>query len=110
MPGGGDRRCCAGAVGLRGQLDTHRAALRLGRRGIVRQGKFGLIDEPELIDLRKFKHKTVSLYWELMFTRSLFSTVNKSFGRIDVENLRGLHVRSNRGGRGGRLRWRVSEF
>jgi zinc-binding alcohol dehydrogenase family protein len=41
---------------------------------IAPQGKFALIDDPEHIDVRKFKGKSVSLHWELMFTRSLFQT------------------------------------
>lgn len=38
------------------------------------QGKFALIDDPELFDVRKLKRKSVSLHWELMFTRALFNT------------------------------------
>lgn len=41
---------------------------------IAPQGKFGLIDDPEPIDVRLLKRKCVSLHWELMFTRSLFQT------------------------------------
>jgi zinc-binding alcohol dehydrogenase family protein len=41
---------------------------------IAPQGKFGLIDDPEPIDVRLLKRKSVSLHWELMFTRSLFET------------------------------------
>ena len=41
---------------------------------IAPQGKFGLIDDPAPIDVRKFKRKAVSLHWELMFTRPLFTT------------------------------------
>lgn len=41
---------------------------------IAPQGKFALIDDPEPIDVRLLKRKSVSLHWELMFTRSLFST------------------------------------
>ena len=43
---------------------------------IAPQGKFGLIDDPAPIDVRLLKQKSVSLHWELMFTRSLFSTVD----------------------------------
>ncbi|PHV21677.1 NADPH:quinone reductase [Janthinobacterium sp. BJB446] len=43
---------------------------------IAPQGKFALIDDPEHIDVRKFKGKSVSLHWELMFTRSLFQTAD----------------------------------
>ena len=90
---------------------------------IAPQGKFGLIDDPAPIDVRKFKRKAVSLHWELMFTRSLFSTpdmirqheilnhvaelidagtirstANENFGRIDAANLKRAHalIESNR--------------
>ena len=39
------------------------------------QGKFALIDDPQtLLDIRKLKQKSLSLHWELMFTRSMFET------------------------------------
>ena len=38
------------------------------------QGKFALIDDPAPIDVRLLKRKSLSLHWELMFTRSLFET------------------------------------
>ncbi|MGX4640918.1 zinc-binding alcohol dehydrogenase family protein [Massilia sp. SYSU DXS3249] len=38
------------------------------------QGKLALIDDPEPIDVRLLKRKSISLHWELMFTRSLFNT------------------------------------
>lgn len=41
---------------------------------IAPQGKLGLIDDPEQFDIIPFKAKSVSVHWELMFTRSLFST------------------------------------
>lgn len=38
-------------------------------------GKLGLIDDPaEPIDIRLMKRKSLSLHWELMYTRSLFHT------------------------------------
>jgi zinc-binding alcohol dehydrogenase family protein len=90
---------------------------------IAPQGKFGLIDDPAPIDVRKLKRKSVSLHWELMFTRSLFgtpdmirqheilnrvadlidagtlrSTANENYGRIDAANLKRAHalIESNR--------------
>jgi zinc-binding alcohol dehydrogenase family protein len=90
---------------------------------IAPQGKFGLIDDPAPIDVRKFKRKAVSLHWELMFTRSLFNTadmaeqhrilnriaelvdagtirttVNQNFGAINADNLKRAHalLESNR--------------
>jgi NADPH:quinone reductase len=43
---------------------------------IAPQGRFGLIDDPEMIDIRKLKRKAVSTHWELMFTRSMFGTAD----------------------------------
>lgn len=43
---------------------------------IAPQGKVGLIDDPATIDVRTLKRKSVSLHWELMFTRSLFETAD----------------------------------
>ncbi len=43
------------------------------------QGKFALIDDPKtLLDVRKLKQKSLSLHWELMFTRSMFETDDMS--------------------------------
>ncbi|MEM6487562.1 MAG: zinc-binding alcohol dehydrogenase family protein [Pseudomonadota bacterium] len=41
---------------------------------IAPQGRFGLIDDPETLDVMALKLKSVSLHWELMFTRPLFAT------------------------------------
>jgi zinc-binding alcohol dehydrogenase family protein len=41
---------------------------------IAPQGRFGLIDDPDGLDVVGFKRKAVSIHWELMFTRSLFET------------------------------------
>jgi zinc-binding alcohol dehydrogenase family protein len=44
---------------------------------IAPQGKLALIDDPaEAIDVRLLKRKSISLHWELMFTRSLFQTAD----------------------------------
>jgi zinc-binding alcohol dehydrogenase family protein len=84
---------------------------------IAPQGRFALIDDPEPIDVRKLKRKSVSLHWELMFTRSLFATpdmiaqhellnevswlvdagvirttVAEHFGAINAANLRRAHA------------------
>ena len=81
------------------------------------QGKFALIDDPELFDVRKLKRKSVSLHWELMFTRALFNThdlkrqheilsqvaqyvdqglikttINQQLGRINAANLKQAHA------------------
>jgi len=84
---------------------------------IAPQGKFGLIDDPEMIDVTMLKRKSVSLHWEFMFTRSMFrtsdmigqhlllnevaelvdagiirTTIGEHFGRIDAANLRRAHA------------------
>jgi len=41
---------------------------------IAPQGRFGLIDDPEQLNIMPFKLKAVSTHWELMFTRSIFGT------------------------------------
>ncbi len=41
---------------------------------IAPQGRFALIDDPKVLDVMPFKRKSVSVHWELMFTRPLFST------------------------------------
>lgn len=43
---------------------------------IAPQGRFGLIDDPAILDISQFKRKSVSVHWELMFTRSMFNTVD----------------------------------
>lgn len=43
---------------------------------IAPQGRFGLIDDPEQLDVMPFKRKAVSTHWELMFTRSIFETAD----------------------------------
>ena len=81
------------------------------------QGRFALIDDPEYIDVRLLKRKSISLNWESMFTRSMFktddmiaqhdllneladlvdagrinSTVAERLGLINAENLRRAHA------------------
>ena len=43
---------------------------------IAPQGRLGLIDDPAVLDVNRFKRKSVSVHWELMFTRSIFSTAD----------------------------------
>lgn len=81
------------------------------------QGKLGLIDDPEALNVSLLKRKSISLHWEFMFTRSMFetadmieqhrllcrvarliddgvlrSTLNERFGNINAENLRRAHA------------------
>ena len=40
------------------------------------QGRFGLIDDPATLDILPFKFKSVSVHWEMMFTRAAFTTAD----------------------------------
>ncbi|AJD40592.1 Zn-dependent alcohol dehydrogenase GroES-like protein [Rhizobium gallicum bv. gallicum R602sp] len=64
---------------------------------IAPQGRFALIDDPKSLDVVPFKRKAVSVHWELMFTRPLFSTpdmieqhnlLNKVSELVDAGNIR----------------------
>ena len=84
---------------------------------IAPQGRFGLIDDPPALDALPFKAKSVSIHWELMFTRSTFATADMAeqgvvlnevsrlvdagtlrttlaarFGAINAANLRRAHA------------------
>jgi zinc-binding alcohol dehydrogenase family protein len=96
------------------QTDQHFAAIA---QAIAPQGRFGLIDDPKPIDVSLLKTKSVSLHWELMFTRSMFSTpdmiaqhhilnevaelvdagtirttLGEHFGKINAANLKRAHA------------------
>lgn len=87
------------------------------------QGKLALIDDPDSLDARPLKVKSISLHWEFMFTRSMFetwdmieqnrlltriatlidqnvlqTTLGEHFGTINVANLRRAHelIETNR--------------
>ncbi|MGN5763490.1 zinc-binding alcohol dehydrogenase family protein [Acinetobacter calcoaceticus] len=53
------------------QTDQHLADIA---ELIAAQGHFGLIDDPEELDIKPFKSKSVSVHWEFMFTRSMYQT------------------------------------
>lgn len=38
------------------------------------EGKFALIDDPTALDIGPFKNKSISIHWELMYTRPIFTT------------------------------------
>ena len=86
------------------------------------QGKLALIDDFETLDIMKLKSKSLSLHWELMFTRSLYntpdiarqgeilgevarlidagrvrSTLAEHLGPINAANLRRAHARIESG-------------
>lgn len=54
------------------------------------QGRLALIDDPEPIDVRLLKRKSLSLHWELMFTRSLFQTADMEAQHHLLNALAGL--------------------
>ena len=82
---------------------------------IAPQGRFALIDDPAALDIVAFKRKSVSVHWELMFTRSMFgidmeaqgalldevsrlvdagvlrTTLAERFGTINAANLKRAH-------------------
>lgn len=95
---------------------------------IAPQGRFGLIDDPKVLDVMPFKEKAVSIHWELMFTRSLFntadiarqgeildeiaglidagkirSTATEVLGKIDVANLKRAHALIESGNAKGKI-------
>lgn len=95
---------------------------------IAPQGRFGLIDDPKELNAMPFKRKSVSLHWELMFTRSLFgtpdmaeqgkllnavadlvdagrirSTATEVAGKIDAATLRAVHGRIESGTARGKI-------
>lgn len=40
------------------------------------QGRMGVIDDPQVLDVMPLKRKAISLHWELMFTRAIFQTAD----------------------------------
>ncbi|WP_060481145.1 zinc-binding alcohol dehydrogenase family protein [Pseudomonas sp. NBRC 111119] len=81
------------------------------------QGQLALIDDPAQLDVMPLKRKSLSLHWELMFTRSLYqtddmikqhqllcrvaqlvddgvlkTTLGEHFGKIDAANLKRAHA------------------
>ncbi|WP_422673580.1 zinc-binding dehydrogenase [Billgrantia tianxiuensis] len=81
------------------------------------QGRLALIDDPERLDALPLKRKSLSLHWELMFTRAIFQTTDmirqhellervaalidegvlrttlaEHFGPLDVDNMRRAHA------------------
>jgi NADPH:quinone reductase len=84
---------------------------------IAPQGRFALIDDPPVVDINPFKRKSISVHWELMFTRSMFetpdigaqgelldkvsdmvdagtirTTLGENYGRIIADNLKRAHA------------------
>jgi zinc-binding alcohol dehydrogenase family protein len=51
--------------------DQHLPAIT---RALAPQGALALIDDPEKLDITPFKRKSLSVHWEFMFTRPLYTT------------------------------------
>ncbi|MEO3991120.1 zinc-binding alcohol dehydrogenase family protein [Pseudocitrobacter cyperus] len=92
------------------------------------QGKLALIDDPETLDARPLKTKSISLHWEFMYTRSMFetpdmiaqhqlltrvatliddgvikTTLGEKLGTISAENIRQAHRQLETGRTMGKL-------
>ncbi|OYX73534.1 MAG: Zn-dependent oxidoreductase [Rhizobiales bacterium 32-66-11] len=57
---------------------------------IAPQGRFALIDDPATLDISGFKRKSVSVHWELMFTRSMFETADMEAQHTILNEVSGL--------------------
>lgn len=67
------------------------------------QGKLGLIDDPESLDVVPLKRKSASLHWEFMFARSMWKTadmaeqgqlLNRVSGLVDRGELRSTQTQT----------------
>jgi len=54
------------------------------------QGRLALIDDPASLDVVPLKRKSLSLHWELMFTRSLYQTADMIKQHELLERIAGL--------------------
>lgn len=67
-------------AGGHGQVDLVAALTQTGQHyaqiieSLKPQGALGIIDDMPVLDAMKLKQKSISLHWELMFTRSMFGT------------------------------------
>jgi NADPH:quinone reductase len=64
------------AIGYRTMGAIEREDVLVDSELIAPQGRFGLIDDPETLDILPFKRKSVPVHWELMFTSSMFETAD----------------------------------
>ncbi|MDW9670252.1 zinc-binding alcohol dehydrogenase family protein [Sinorhizobium meliloti] len=94
--------------------DQHQQAIV---NALAPQGALAMIDDPEVFDIVPFKRKSLAVHWELMFTRSLYTTgdiaeqnhllsevsalvdagvlkttLTEEFGAINAANLRRAHA------------------
>lgn len=57
---------------------------------IAPQGRFGLIDDPDGLNIMPFKQKSISTHWEFMYTRSLFQTADMTRQHEMLNEVAGL--------------------
>lgn len=92
------------------------------------EGQLALIDDPKTFDIVPFKAKSLSVHWELMFTRSMFntdtqarqhellnqvaalvdsgavrSTIGQRIAGINAANLKAAHAQVEKGGARGKI-------
>jgi NADPH2:quinone reductase len=107
------------------QTDQHLASIV---ELIAPQGRLCVIDDPATLDIMPFKRKSISVHWELMFTRSLFqtpdiqaqhallnevsrlvdagairTTLSETLGKINAGNLKTAHALLESGSTKGKL-------
>lgn len=64
----------AGPVGLAASLTNTTDHFPALVEILAPQGRLGVIDDPKSLDALPLKWKSISLHWEMMFTRSLYQT------------------------------------
>lgn len=79
-----------GAPGYVFSTNQTHAYIEQAAEFLAPQGRFGLIDDPEHLDVRPFKLKSISTHWELMYTRSLFGTADITRQRDILNDVAGL--------------------
>ena len=107
------------------QTDTHLAEIV---ESLIPQGRLALIDDPAPFDVKLLKRKSISLHWELMFTRAIYetpdmiaqhrileelatlldrgtlrSTLAEHYGTINADNLRRAHALIESGAARGKI-------
>ena len=107
------------------QTDTHLAEIV---ESLIPQGRLALIDDPAPFDVKLLKRKSISLHWELMFTRAIYetpdmiaqhrileelatlldrgtlrSTLAEHYGTINADNLRRAHALVESGAARGKI-------
>jgi len=95
---------------------------------IAPQGRFGIIDDPDILNPMALKMKSVSIHWEFMFTRSMYgtpdiseqakllnkvadlvdagkiqSTLTQVAGKINAKNLTEVHARIEKSSTHGKI-------